>query len=179
MALNFKNEVKKGDIIILVIPNEQYTKKIVEVAKYFSDNHKAICYVSLNKLFDALISSLTKSRVNVDKFFFIDAITKSANPNAKEPKNCICVSSSSALTELIIAIDKVLGTGKFDGFLFDSISTLLIYNASGTVSRFVHSLVNKIKSSKTTAIFTSLEGDTKSSLLKEVGMYADNILHYK
>ena len=85
----------------------------------------------------------------------------------------------SALTELSIAIDKTLSTGKFDGFLFDSLSTLLIYNKSAVVGKFVHSLINKIKAAKVTAIFTALEGDTKSDLLKELGMYVDNILHYE
>ena len=72
---------------------------------------------------------------------------------------------------------KALGTGKFDGFLFDSLFTLLIYNKSETVSKFVHSLVNKIKTAKATAIFTALEGDVEGSLLKEVGMFVDTVEH--
>ena len=61
--------------------------------------------------------------------------------------------------------------------MFDSLSTLLIYNKKETVSKFVHSVVNKIKASNITAVFTALEGDTQSALLKEIGMFVDEVIH--
>lgn len=179
MASDLKKSIKKGKIIVLVIPNEEYTKKILDIAKHFSTTHKATCYVSLNKLFNSLNTSLKEAKIKQDRFLFIDAITKSANPNAKAADNCLFVSSSSALTEMSISIGKCLGTGKFDGFLFDSLSTLLIYNKGETVCKFVHDLINKIKKSGTTAVFTALEGDTKSALLKDISMFVDEIVHLK
>ena len=83
MAADIKQTIKKGQIIVLIIPNEQYAKKIVEITKYFADNHKATCYVSLNKLFNSLTKSLDNAKINQNKFLFIDAITKQANPNIK------------------------------------------------------------------------------------------------
>jgi len=179
MPLDLNSEIKKGQIVVLIIPNEEYTQKIVDVAKYFADNYKATCYTSLNKLYDALTNSLKEVKVDISKFLFIDAITKSANPNAQEAPNSIFVSSSSALTELSIAINKALDSGQIEGFLFDSLSTLLIYNKSDVVCKFVHTIINKIKASNTTAIFTALEGDTQSALLKEIGMFVDKVIHYK
>ena len=41
----------------------------------------------------------------------------------------------------------------------------------------MHSVVNKIKSQNMTAVFTALEGDTKSELLKEIGMFVDDVIH--
>jgi hypothetical protein len=177
MTVELANEIIKGQIIVLVIPNEEYTKKIVEVARYFSLYNDVTCYVSLNKLYDSLTASLTRANVNYENFLFLDGITKSANPDAVETDNCMYIDSSSALTELSIVLDKTLGTGKFDGFLFDSLSTLLIYNKGEAVSKFVHNIINKIHSYNATAIFTALEGDTKSDLLKEIGMYVDNVIH--
>ena len=40
-------------------------------------------------------------------------------------------------------------------------------------------MVNKIKGSNTTAIFTALKGDTNSALLKEVELYVDKVIEYK
>jgi len=178
MPLDLKEEIGKGQTIVLIIPNEQYTKKIIEITKYFSDNHKSICYVSLNKLFDPLIASFKDAGVDQNKFFFVDAITKSTNPNIKESDNCIYISSPSSLTELSIAINKVLETGKFEGFLLDSLSTLLIYNKSEVVCKFVHGLINKMKGANATVVFTALKGDTGSILLKDIGMFVDNVLPY-
>lgn len=175
MALGFK----KGEIVILVIPNNKYSSKILEVSKYFSKNFKASCYVSLNKPINTLMSSLKKSKVKADNFLVIDGITKSANPKAEIPDNCICVSSASALTEMSIAIKQTIKTGQFEGLLFDSLSTLLIYNKSGPVGKFAHDLVNKIKAQGMTAVFTALKGDTDSQLLKEMGLFVDKVINLK
>ena len=101
----------------------------------------------------------------------------SVNPAVKEAGNCLYISLSSALTEISIFINKALYTGKFEAMLFDYLSTILIYNKSQNVSKFVHNIINKVRSNKTTKIFTALEGDIKSQLLKEVEMYVDYIVH--
>lgn len=175
--VDLKSEVGVGQIVVLVIPNEKYTKKIVDVAKFFSETTNSLCYVSLNKLYSSLTTSLTKENVNHDNFLFMDGITKSANPDAVEADNCMYLDSSSNLTELSILVDRVMKSDKFDGFLFDSLSTILIYNQGDAVSKFVHDLINKIRAHKTTAVFTALEGDTGSDLLKEISMFVDGIVH--
>ena len=118
-------------------------------------------------------------KINQKKFLIIDGLTKSVNPKATPADNCMFVSSASALTELSITLNKVAATGKFDGLLLDSLSTLLIYNKPGTVCKCVHSIINKMKAAEITTVFTALEGDTNSQVLKELGMFVDNIIHVK
>ena len=169
-------DLKKGEIAVIVVPNSKYTSQLPKIAKHFSNSFDATCYVSLNKPFKTLEPSLKKGGVKTDKFLFVDGITKTAMPDAKPTENCLLISSASALTEISIAVNKVLKTGKFDGFIFDSLSTLLVYNKGKVVGKFVHSLVNKIKSHNMTAVFTALKGDTDSELLKEVDMYVDKVI---
>ncbi|MCK4997329.1 hypothetical protein KAS08_03415 [Candidatus Pacearchaeota archaeon] len=175
--VDLKENIGEGQIVVLVIPNEKYTKKIVDVARFFSETTNSLCYVSLNKLYNSLTVALTKEGIDHDNFLFMDGITKSANPQAEEADNCMYLKSSSNLTELSILLDRVMQSGKFDGFLFDSLSTILIYNQGEAVSKFTHDLINKIRAHNTTAVFTALEGDTKSDLLKEISMFVDGIVH--
>lgn len=177
--LDLKKDIKKGQVIVLIIPNEQYTKKTAEIAKYLSLEYNAVCYVSLNKLFSSLSENLKASKVNLNKFLFVDGITKSASPNVEKQDNVIYVESAAALTELSLTITKVFDTGKFEILFFDSLSSLLVYNKSEIVGKFVHSTINKLKAKGITAVFTALEGDTNSNLLKECSMYCDNIVHLK
>ncbi len=123
------------------------------------------------------IDSLQKAKIPQNKFLFVDSITKSANPKAEDAANCMYCSSASALTELSLTIDKVIQTGKFDALLFDSLSTMLIYNKPGVVCKFVHNIINKIKAKKITAVFTALEGDTESDVLKNLGLFVDKVIH--
>lgn len=170
-------EVNKGKVEVFVIPNESYTKKIVEITKGFSEGMETVCYINLNKMYDSLERVLKSENIDFENFMFIDGITKSANPEAKEPENCFYLESASNLIELSILIDKLISTNKFEAFLFDSLSTLLIYNPEDVVSKFVRDLINKFKAHDTTVVFTALSGDTKSGLLNEVGMFVDGISH--
>lgn len=67
-------------------------------------------------------------------------------------------------------------TGKFDALLFDSLSTLLIYNKKDAVSKFIQSMINKLRTNNMTVVFTALKGDTEKGLLKEVGLFVDEVV---
>jgi len=173
------SDVQKGKIVVLIIPNEQYTSKMGEISRHFSNTFKATTYVSLNKLLNSLTQSLEESKVDTGKFLFIDGITKSANPNLEEKSNVIYIQSAAALTQMSLTINKALSTEKFEGLLFDSLSTLLVYNKGDVVVKFVRDLINKIKQKNVATVFTALEGDTDSALLKDISMYVDKVEHVK
>lgn len=152
---------------------------ILEITKHLSSNYSAVCYVSLNRMYSTLTESLSEAKVNTRNIMFIDALTQAATTKKPKESNCTYINSAASLTELGIAISETLKTGKFDVILFDSLSTLLIYNKSNVVCEFVHSLVNKIRALKVTAVFTALEEDTESELLKKVGLCVDDIIDCK
>ena len=131
----------------------------------------------LNRPFQPLTKQLKEGHVDIGKILFIDGISKSAGQDIKE-ENCICVQSAAALTELSLVVTKAINTGQFNGLLFNSLSTLLIYNKKEAISKFVQTLVNKLRKANMTAIFTALEGDTEKGLLKEVGLFVDDVVKY-
>lgn len=176
MPLDLKKDLSKGQTVVLIIPNDKYMARISEVAKYMGGAYSKTCYVSLNKIVVALSRSLDSSGADSKKFFFIDGVTKSANPDAPECPNCVFVSSASALTDLSIAIDDVIKKENADALLFDSLSTLLIYNKDEVVTKFIHNLTNKLQTNGITTIFAALEGDMGSELIKEIGMFVDGIV---
>ena len=178
MAVPLQKIVNEGELSVLVISNNTYMKKIGDIAKHLGKNYKAICYVSLNKMYDALDSSLKKQKIDTSRFLYIDGVTKSVKKNVGKEKNCIYISTPQALTELSIAINKVIGSGQFDALLFDSLSTLLIYNKAESVCKFIHTFTNKVRAQNMTAIFTALSSDTETSVLKELGMYVDAVETY-
>lgn len=137
-------------------------------------DYRSIFYLSLNKTYDALIKSLENNKIDTSKFFFIDAVTKPMK-SIKEPDNCIFVSSISAIGELSISITKVLENGKFESFIFDSLSTMLIYHDAATITKFIHNLITKLNELNCTAVFTCLEGDSNSPLIKDLGMLVDEV----
>ncbi len=171
-------KIKKGEIVVLVIPNTSYMSGIMKVTKQICTSNKTTVYVSLNKLYKPLTSKFESAKIDLNKFLFIDGISKSAGQEAPDAKNCLFVHSAGALTELSLNITKAINTGKFDSLVFDSLSTLLIYNKKEVVIKFVQSLVNKLRNKKITTVFAALKGDTEKGLLKEIGMFVDEVVEY-
>jgi len=176
MPINLKKELDSGkQVILLIMPNEEYTKDIIDITKQLGDQHTSMCYVSLNKLYDALMKTLKDNKININKFFFIDCITKTAT-TPPEVKNAIFMEAPNALTTLSLAIKEVLKVQKPDVFLFDSLSTLLIYERGTVVTKFVHSIIGNIRKTSCKALFTCLKGDTDSQLVKDLGMFVDKVI---
>jgi KaiC/GvpD/RAD55 family RecA-like ATPase len=170
MAGNVKKEIEENDILVLVIPDDDYADSVVKIAGILSDSCKRVCYVSLNKPRESIVNKLKDAKVDHSKFFFIDAAGKGI-----DGKDVVYVSSPKALTELSIAINKAFSGSGIDSGLFDSLSTLLVYEESSAVIRFAHSIISAFRSRGAKVVFTCLKGDTKSELIKDLSMFVDSI----
>jgi len=171
--INLKAEIKKNKLLVAILSNQNYNDTLLEIAKSVSGN-KITCYVGLNKPYSTTNDNLKAAKVNTSKFLFVDAITKGAG--RKTTDNVIFVSSPRALTELNISINKILETGKVGNLVFDSLSTLLIYEKPLTVVKFVHSLTAKLRALNLSTVFIVLKDDVTPDLLKNLYMFADKVL---
>lgn len=177
MVQDLLRKLKASHILLVLIPNEIYTKSIRAIRKQLARNYKSICYVNLNKIYPALMADLKKDKIEIGKFCFIDCITSTAiSPPAE--KNCTFVKSPGDLTALSISISETLQKNP-EVLCFDSLSTLLIYRQGAVVVRFVHDIVGKVQRGPTKAIFTALEEDTSSQMIRDLGMFVDEVIHVK
>ncbi len=174
--MNIADELKKNQVIITILPNNGYSKHLLKMVKYASKKYKTSVYVSLNKIYNALRKSFLSHKINPNKFFYIDGITKRIIPNVENVENCVFIDSSASLTQLSLTLISILEEKDIDLIIFDSLSTLLINNDLDKVERFTQFIVNKIRDTNTKAIFTVLEGDTEKGLIKRLGMFVDKIV---
>ena len=171
--INVKEEIKKNQITIIVIPSEKYLEITLFLSRISAELGKTL-YVNINKPYSSLVESLKENKIPIDKFYFIDAITKTVRP---EKNGCVeFVSGPTALTEMSLAIFGSIEREDFYCMLFDSLSTLLIYEDSLTVTKFVHNLISRFRSVKTKAVFTVLRAESSSELIKDLSMFADKII---
>ena len=168
-------DIKKGEIVVVILPDRTYSRDIITVTSQLAKKYNNICYVSLNKPYNSLIKSFEYKKIDKNKFLFVDSITKQSR-SVKNLENCIFTKSVSALTGLNISINRALEIRKFEILIFDSLSTLLIYHHDSTVTKFVHSLIGTTRIFNCTTVFTCLEGDAKSALIKDMGMFVDKII---
>jgi len=169
-------ETSENQILVLIIPEKNYMEKVVSVVKDLNKLSGPICYVSLNRPYKSLKTIFEKNGIDSKNMHFIDGITRTAM--TPEPiEQCEYISSPGALTELSVAISQLMDSGKVVNLVFDSLSTLLVYEPDTTIAKFVHFLMAKVRVAGCNAIFTCLKQDADSILVKDINMFADKVIN--
>jgi hypothetical protein len=171
--MDIKKELSSNQTILLIMSSADYNNEIIEVVKKLSG--KNIVYVTLNKTHDSLVELFKKKKIKTENIVFIDAISKTIKSTPEQSDGVYYVSSPGALTEISLVVSKFI-KHNFDYLIFDSLTNLLVYTQKAPVGKFVASLVNKIKESKTKAIFYALSVKEQESLIKESGMFVDKVI---
>ena len=172
--IDIKKEIQENDVLVVLF-GEDYQKNLLDMIKNTEATYKKICYITLNKPYNNLIEVLKKNSIDIEKFNFVDAITSTVIKPASI-KNCRFVTAPNALTELNLAIGKECISHNSDLFIFDSLSSLLIYEKGPTLIRFVHSVINELRTYNIKIIFTLLKEDYVSTLMKDLNMFVDKII---
>lgn len=175
--MNLKKELKNNNTLLVVFPNQNYNNKVIEFVKKISQDK--FCYVSINKSYASLISSLKKSKINVKDFFFIDCVTRTVTEPKKIPKNCLLLPSPKSITEINLAITKIAKSDHKIIFL-DSLSTLSVYHSENILKSFVHKICNQIRNFHGKLLILAISSkDENSGLFQEVEMIVDKVIKVK
>ena len=171
--MDIVKKLESSQTCLALVPSMEYNNVIVDMVKPLAK--KNVCYVTLNKTYDSLKELFSKKSVDVKNIVFIDAISATIKDVPDQTTGCYFVSSPSALTELSLVISKFIRHG-FDYLIFDSLTNLMIYEKKAPVAKFLSTIVNKIKESKTKAVFYSLSMDEHQELIKECSMFVDEVI---
>jgi hypothetical protein len=167
--MDIEKELSTNKAMLISMQSLSYSSTVIKITKALSG--KKVCFATLNKTYPAVEEWLNKSGCNTKNFFFIDAISRALKDVKGQDKKCSFVGTPSALTNLSITISKNLSN--FDYFVFDSISTLMIYNNASSVEKFISSLVNKIREEDVKSLFFALQGD---KAIGAMSMFFDKVL---
>lgn len=167
--------LKTNQTILGIIKSENYNNILERVPKLLGTKG-SVCYITTNKTFESLNEFFRKKKVNTENIIFIDAISKSFKSAPDQSDSVYYISSPGALTELSLTISKFL-RHDFDFIIFDTITNLMVYNKEDAVEKFLRSLIDKIKETKTKAVFFALDIKEQESLLKQGNMYFDKVVN--
>lgn len=172
--MSLADEMRGKQIILVVFPKSKYMSNLMEVIKAVDATSKKICYVSLNKPYNSVISNLKTNNLNIDKYFFIDVLTSTVKAPAPTD-NCEFVQSPSALTDISLAFTKAIQEEGCDNALFDAISTLTIYQDIGEIIKFTQNMMTKARVSNVKSVYIALKEDS-AELVKDLTMFVDGVI---
>jgi KaiC/GvpD/RAD55 family RecA-like ATPase len=132
-------------------------------------------YLTVNKPCETLISMFKKNNVDIKKLFFIDAISGTLGAKSSA-ENCKLVQHPSALTELSIQITDACATRAPKFLIFDSLSTMLVYNNEIASVRFIHFLITNLRKFGVAGIIFSMEKDIEKKTLDNIVMFVDKVI---
>ncbi len=171
-------DLPEGSICLIITTAKAIMKTNLDVLKVFISQGLFGLYVTINQPYITLQNLFNREGIDLNKLFFIDCITQTAGGRAERTSNCLFINSPSSLTELGIALTQAIQAmpaGKKFIFL-DALSTLLIYNEAGTIAKFSHFLINKIKLLGLTGVVMSVEKEMDEKLLTQIEQFCDKVI---
>lgn len=155
-----------------------YNRANVELLRYLIHYKKNLEYIAPNKPFTNVKNILVEEGIDTRMILFIDAITKPSGGDAADTGECFYIDDLKNLSDMALVIDEALLAIPFDKkfLFFDTLSTLVLYNNTGSVAQFIHFLSGKIRRWNLDAIFLSLEIESDAELLDRLTQFSDKVL---
>ncbi|MFH0869557.1 MAG: hypothetical protein V1866_00690 [archaeon] len=173
------SRTSENKFVLVFLQNKNYMKELGKIVKPTKSGAR-ICYVCLSKPYSKMMDNLKSEKVNYENFIFIDTMS-SPQYKLKPVKNCIFVSGPENLDDIRKAIRKATQKYNCDTIIFDTISTLLIYQQTHKIVRFTHELIaDKIQKTVNKVYFvlkeTGLYKSESAKLIKDLNLFADKIV---
>ncbi|MBU2559428.1 hypothetical protein KKA03_00860 [archaeon] len=171
-------EIKETYIVLLVTPAAKYQNVNLELLKYMiTENDLPGVYITVNKPYTVMKKQL-EGIVDTKRIIFIDAVSKARGDKQVE-EGVLLIDSPKNLTDISIAISEAANSipeaRKF--ILFDTLSTLLLYNSAGTVARFTHYLVGRMREWGAEGILLSIEKEEGEDIISQISQFCDVTIH--
>jgi KaiC/GvpD/RAD55 family RecA-like ATPase len=173
------DELPEPFIFLVVTPAEEYQTVNFELLKYMVNEKKTPgVYITVNKPYEVMKKRL-EGVADARMVTFIDAVTRASGGKPEEEDGVLYIDSPKNLTDISIAISEAaqsIPQGK-KFILFDTLSTLLLYNSAGTVARFVHFLIGRMRSWGAEGALLSLEKETGENVISQISQFCDATIY--
>ncbi|OYT55198.1 MAG: hypothetical protein B6U72_00155 [Candidatus Altiarchaeales archaeon ex4484_2] len=170
-------DVLAGEIILLETKPEETLDTTLSSLKTLTSGESPGIILTSTRPYSKLIKLCRENNINTEHLSFIDTIMMSVGvpeKNAEETTAVIYVSSTSALTEISLALDKKCSNLGEGGFLFiDSLTTLLIHNSPVALTRFIHYTLTRLRVRDMGALLTTMEEGIDSKTRAEIVTLCD------
>jgi hypothetical protein len=178
--MDLLKEISENKFLMVLLNERQYESKLLEIVRNIDKNHEMICYVCLSKPCLGAIDCLKKFGLNQKKFFFIDTLS-SHYEKPKPLENCVFLKEPIKIASIQAAITKAITEKKCSVIVFDTISSLLVYEQAHDIVRMTHNLSVESSSLNVNKVFIVLkengfEKEYRESFIKDLGMFADRTI---
>ena len=174
MQSSLIKEFTSNKFLIILVDEKEYARNLDDIIRTIQQNKTRICYVCLSKPYTDVLKDLESMGMKRENFFFIDIMTSHYTKPIPQD-DCIFLSSASNLDDIRQAVRKAVEEKNCSTILFDTISTLLIYQEKHSIVEFTHNLISEKEQENTKKLFIVLKEGNKEedTLTDDLQMFAD------
>jgi KaiC/GvpD/RAD55 family RecA-like ATPase len=171
-----------GWVTMIQVPNDKSLELSEETLKLMVNELGYLCiYITLGKSANELQKLYSKSGVDTNKVYYIDAISQLYGEKTKV-KNSEYVSGPLDIDSVSISLRSLiskLGGVKKCVFL-DSVTTVLLYNSLSRTIRFSQFLTQTLKKMDVTGVLVNVvKGEATKKLTIELAKLCDEVIDIK
>ena len=180
--MNLFRDITENKFVLVLLSEEQYDAKLAELVKLVEQEHAKICYVCLNKPYKETVEFLAENGLDVERFVFVDVLT-SHYKKQSSTEQCIYVEDPSKIDGLQVAINQAVSERNCTIIVFDTLSSLLMYEQTHDIVRLTHHLSTEQKHVDINKVYIVLKekGNLASyseTLVKDIGMFTDKTIEF-
>jgi len=169
-------DMKGPGVVLALTSAKDYNETNIDLIKYliYTKNEPGV-YLTFNKPYNTMKHIIEKENIDSRMIIFIDAITLPSGGKATNSERCLYLDDLRNLSDLAVVIDEAIESIPLEKkfLLLDSLSTLLLYNNTGSVAKFIHFLTGKLRIWNLDAIFLSLELESDAEFLDQLSLFCD------
>lgn len=163
-------------VVLFIVDLKNYAGTVVELLRVLQLENNTGVYLTINKPVEDLIRTFKAQRLDTEKIFFIDAISALSERKTLESQNIILLDSPTDLIEINNIVSKKIALEESKFVVFDSLSTLLLYNKPMAVEKFLHVLVGKMRGSRVKGFLITVKSSEHAGLIETISQFVDKIV---
>jgi hypothetical protein len=160
----------ENPVVLLSVNPVVYQEGVMDALKYFSERFGRGLYITLNKPSAVLQGIFEKGGLAPGSLLYLDSITNTAEHRTE---SCQFLGRMRELTDLVIALAKMISEEEVKFVFVDSVSTLLIYNDPKSVARFCHAVTEKLRSLNLPAALVLVEMEEGKDVAAQLAQFCD------
>ena len=160
----------ENPVLLLSVNPMVYQEGVMAATKYFAERFGTGLYMTLNKPSAVLQGIFEKGGLGQGRLVYLDSITNTAECRTE---SCQFLGRMRELTDLGIALGKMISEERVKFVFVDSVSTLLIYNDPKSVARFCHAVVEKVRSLNLPAALVLVEMEEGKDIAAQLAQFCD------
>lgn len=180
MIETLSGDLSRGKNLVLRLTSADRLKQDnIDIVKTMAEKGYQIIVITMNQPSEVLKRNYEKSGIDLSRLFFIDAITSYAIGTTPPPEQDVrFISNPANLTDIGIVITWALNeySARKPCILFDSVSTMLIYLPSATISKFIHNITNRLRLIDTPGIFLAVGKGLDPMMVSNLSTFMDDII---